>query len=107
MTEDDYLQHREHCLLMADAAPTERVRASLLRMARLYEIEGRLIKHSTLRLSERAAIAKVDTLLRGADALLRDVTESPIDDGAAPPPAAPYPATAGQAADTSAAALHR
>jgi len=40
MTEEEYLQHREHCVLMAEIAPTEHIRASLLRMARLCEIEA-------------------------------------------------------------------
>ena len=66
MTEEEYLQHREHCVLMAEIAPTEHIRASLLRMARLCEIEARLIKDSAVRLLEsRAAIVKVNDLLGG------------------------------------------
>ncbi len=36
--EDEYLQHREHRLLMPEVAPNERIRASLLRMARLHKM---------------------------------------------------------------------
>jgi len=67
MTEDKYVQRRDHCLLMAELAPTEGIRESLLRMAQLCEIEARLVKHAALRISEsRAAIAKADALLEGA-----------------------------------------
>jgi len=67
MTDDEYLQHRDHCLLMAEIAPTEQARTLFLRMARNSEVEGRLIKHSALRISEsRAAIAKADGLLERA-----------------------------------------
>ena len=66
MVEDEYLQRREDYLLLADVAPTEHVRASLLRMARLCEMEARLIKDSAVRLLEsRAAIVKVNDLLGG------------------------------------------
>ena len=68
MTGDEYLQHCEHCLVAAEVAPTDHVRASLLRIAELCEIEARLIKHLTVRLVEsRAAIAKVNALLGLAD----------------------------------------
>jgi hypothetical protein len=64
MTEDKYVQRRDHCLLMAEVAPTEGIRESLLRMAQLCEIEARLVNHAALRISEsRAAIAKADALL--------------------------------------------
>jgi hypothetical protein len=67
MTEDKYVQRRDHCLLMAEVAPTEGVRVSLLRMAQLCEIEARLVEQAALRISEsRAAIAKADALLEGA-----------------------------------------
>ncbi len=67
MTEDEYLHLRERCLLMAEAAPDEHVRASLLRTARNCEIEARLIKQAAPRIAEsRAAIAEADAVLRGA-----------------------------------------
>lgn len=100
MTEDEYLQHREHCLLMAEVAPTEPIRAWLLRVAGLCEVEARLIKHSVLRLLEsRAVIARVNALL--------GVAKDSAIDAAGSLPAAPYPATSGQVPDTSFAARHR
>jgi len=100
MIEDEYLQRLEDCLLLADVAPTEHVRATLLRMARHCEIEARPIKLSAVQLSEsRTAIAKANALL--------GVAQDSTTNGAGSLPAAPCPATTGQVQDTSFAAHHR
>jgi hypothetical protein len=43
MNTEERLRHRDRCIELAETAPTEAIRASLLRVARLYETERDLI----------------------------------------------------------------
>jgi hypothetical protein len=45
---DWYRRHRDHCLVLAEAAPDDRTRASLFRIARQFEIESRLMISANL-----------------------------------------------------------
>jgi hypothetical protein len=57
-------ERRSHCLRMAEIAPTDRIRQSLLRHAEHCEIEARLVERSRNCLSEsRELLARVEALL--------------------------------------------
>ena len=61
---EKYRKHSDHCLAMAAVAPDERVRASLLNLARLCEREARLVASAQAHLSEsRELLLKADALL--------------------------------------------
>jgi hypothetical protein len=55
---DTYQKHSDHCLALAEVVPDDRTRASLLRIARLFEVEGRLIVSARSNLSESRELLK-------------------------------------------------
>jgi hypothetical protein len=61
------LLHRDRCFELAASAPTEAIRAKLLRIAQLYEIEASLIDRARQCITDsKELIIKVETLLRPA-----------------------------------------
>jgi hypothetical protein len=64
-TAEVILRHRDHCLELARVAPTSEIRAKLLSLAHLYEIEAGLIADTASCITEsKDLLARVESLVR-------------------------------------------
>lgn len=85
-----YQKHIDHCFELAERAPDDQMRARFLRIARLFEIEARLLVSSMSNLAESQEL-----LARSAAALSQQAAAVQ-----APLTVRPYRATGEQAHDT-------
>ena len=69
---DQYQEHSDDCLALAEATPDDRTRASLFRIARLFEIEGSLVVRAKSNLSEsRELLERVAAVLSKQNAAVQ------------------------------------
>ena len=65
---EKYLEHCAHCVAMAEIAPNERIRASLLNLARICELDARLVAASQIQISEsRELLLRANAVLGGTN----------------------------------------
>ena len=91
-----YLQHRDHCNLLAEAAPTEEMSLWFRRLADRFEREARLMDQSRAQVRESKELLEIVRPLSGAKI-----------DAQVPPHLSPSAATASQDRDTSNEGRHR
>jgi hypothetical protein len=82
-------RHRDHCLVLAETTNDGRTRASLLRIARLFEVEVRLI------VSAKSDLSESRDLLERASAVLSQQSAAPLN----PLTVRPCPTTDGRDRD--------
>ena len=66
-----YLQHRDHCNLLAEAAPTEEMSLWFRRLADRFEREARLMDQSRAQVRESKELLEITSVLLGAPIAVR------------------------------------